>query len=143
MIRRGTEEGAEHVDDFRSLKGGSLGEGGEDGDVLRAGHAAGSHADFSKDDERAQSAFGVVVGGGSSVFDEGELAVGGVKFLHIAQMRHARTPPPKSDRQATLKRSCDCGLRNGVSRPGWVFPRVDECYAGAREPLHWHRSTIN
>ena len=63
MIRRGTEEGAEHVDDFRSLKGGSLGEGGEDGDVLRAGHAAGSHADFSKDDERAQSAFGMVVGG--------------------------------------------------------------------------------
>jgi len=35
VIRKGTEEGAEHVDDFRALKGGSLSEGGEDGDVLR------------------------------------------------------------------------------------------------------------
>ena len=68
----GAEEGAKHVDDFCSLEGGGLGEGAEEGDVVRAGRAAGSHADFAEDHERAQGAFGMVVGGRSTVFDEGE-----------------------------------------------------------------------
>ena len=64
VIGGGAEEGAEHVDELCTLESDGLGEGAEDGDVLRTGRAAGSHADFPKDDERAQGAFGVVVGGG-------------------------------------------------------------------------------
>ena len=41
-------------------------------------------------------------------------------------------PTDVEDRQVPLQWSCDCRLRNGVSRPRWVFPRVDECYDGAR-----------
>jgi hypothetical protein len=68
----GSKEGSEHVDELCSLEGGGLGEGAEDGDVLRAGRAAGSHADFPEDDKRAQGALSVVVGGRAAVFEEGE-----------------------------------------------------------------------
>jgi len=67
MIGRGAEEGAEHVDELCSLEGGGLGEGAEDGDIFRTGGTAGSHADFSEDDERAQRAFCMVVGGRKGV----------------------------------------------------------------------------
>lgn len=66
------EEGAEHVDELCSLEGGGLGEGAEDGDVFGTGRAAGSHADFPEDYQRAQGALCMVVGGRAAVLDEGE-----------------------------------------------------------------------
>lgn len=64
------EKSAEHVDEFGSLESRGLGEGAEDGDVVRADLTAGSHADFAEDDERTQGAFGMIVGGRATVFDE-------------------------------------------------------------------------
>jgi hypothetical protein len=71
-VGRRSEEESEDSEDVGALEGGCLGERGEDGDVVRAGGAAGAKADFAEDDERPQGAFGMVVGGRSVVYDEGK-----------------------------------------------------------------------
>ena len=71
-IRRRPEEELEDIEDVGTLEGCGLGKGGEEGNVVGAGGAAGAETDFAEDDEGAQGAFGVVVGGRPVVCDEGK-----------------------------------------------------------------------
>ncbi len=62
----------EHVDDGGFLEFCGLGQAVENGGVSGALFAPGAHADFAEDDQRAEGAFGVIVGGGAAEADEGE-----------------------------------------------------------------------